>query len=71
MSIMSMIAECKSNGVSRKRTCKLLQIDERRVRDWFSRSTLEDGKSGPIHAPHALLVQERAAIVALAKEVCG
>ncbi len=63
-----MIAEGKSNGVSRNRTCALLQIDERRVRHWFSRPALADIKPGPVHAPHALLSEERQAIVAMAKD---
>lgn len=63
-----MIIECKSKGVKRSRTCELLQIEERRVRHWFFRSTLADTKPGPVHAPHALLPGERKAIVALAKD---
>jgi transposase InsO family protein len=65
---MAMITECKALGVNRKRTCELLQIDERRVRDWFARKTLVDAKPGPTHAPHALLPEEREAIVALSKD---
>lgn len=65
---MKLVVESKSRGVSRARTCALLQIDERRVRDWFCRSTLTDAKPGPVHAPHALLPEERASIVALSKD---
>jgi len=46
----------------------LLQIQERRVRHWFSRPTLVDCRPGPEHAPHALLSEERSAIVALSKD---
>lgn len=63
-----MVMECKTKGVKRNRTCSLLQIDERRVRHWFSRPALADIKPGPVHAPHALLPAERAAIVAMAKD---
>jgi putative transposase len=63
-----MIIECKSKGVKRSRTCELLQIEERRVRHWFSRSALADVKPGPVHAPHALLSEERNAIIAIAKD---
>ena len=63
-----MIIECKSKGVKRSRTCELLQIEQRRVRHWFFRSTLADTKPGPVHAPHALLPEEHKAIVALAKD---
>ena len=65
---MVVIAEGKSKGVSRNRTCELLQIEERRVRHWFSRPVLADTKPGPVHAPHALLPEERQAIVAMAKD---
>lgn len=63
-----MIIECKSKGVKRSRTCELLQIEQRRVRHWFSRSALADTKPGPVHAPHALLPEERNAIIAIAKD---
>jgi putative transposase len=63
-----MIVECKSKGVNRRRTCELLQIEERRVRHWSCRSTLVDAKPGPLHAPHALLAEERSAIIALSKD---
>jgi transposase InsO family protein len=65
---MEMVISCKAKGIDRKRTCELLQIDERRVRDWFNRAKLEDAKPGPRHAPHALLDKERQAIVAAAKD---
>lgn len=63
-----MVVEGEVQGLKRRRTCELLLIDERRVRHWFSRSVLTDGKPGPVHAPHALLPQERSAIVALSKD---
>ena len=65
---MAMVIECKSKGVKRYRTCELLQIQERRVRHWFSRPMLVDCKPGPEHAPHALLPEERCVIVALSKD---
>ena len=65
---MAMVIECKSKGVKRNRTCELLQIEERRVRHWFSRCTLVDAKPGPVHAPHALLQEEREVIIAMAKD---
>lgn len=68
IAICAMIIECKSKGIKRSRTCELLQIQQRRVRHWFVRSTLADTKPGPVHAPHALLPEERKAIVALAKD---
>jgi transposase InsO family protein len=65
---MATVVECKSKGISRMRTCELLQIEERRVRHWFSRDDLADGKPGPVHAPHALLPEEREAILIIAKD---
>jgi putative transposase len=65
---MAIIVECKSKGVNRRRTCEILQIEERRVRNWCCRSTLVDAKPGPLHAPHALLPEERSAIIALSKD---
>jgi transposase InsO family protein len=65
---MDVIVEGKTQGVKQNRTCELLQIDERRIRHWFSRSTLVDAKPGPIHAPHALLAEERQVIVTIAKD---
>lgn len=66
--IMDVITESKAKGVSRSRTCELLQIEERRIRHWFSQPTLGDAKPGPLHAAHALLPEERMAIVAMAKD---
>lgn len=65
---MAVISEGKAKGVNRGRACELLQIEERRVRRWFTRGTLVDTQPGPVHAPHALLLEERGAIVALAKD---
>ena len=65
---MAVVVEAKSNGVNRNRTCALLQVAERRVRHWFCRSVLADAKPGPAHAPHALLIEERNAIIALSKD---
>ena len=65
---MGVIIDSKEKGVKRRRTCELLQIEERRVRQWFTRSMLADAKPGPEHAPHALLPEERAAIIAIAKD---
>ncbi len=38
------------------------------MRRWFSRPRLTDIKPGPVHAPHALLPEERKAIIAVAKD---
>lgn len=65
---MNLVIESKAKGIRRGRTCELLQIQERRVRHWFTLPTHADTKPGPVHAPHALLPEEREAIVALAKD---
>jgi putative transposase len=65
---MEVVVKSKANGIHHNRTCELLQIDSRRVREWFCRPALSDTKPGPRHAPHALLSTERSAIVALAKD---
>ena len=66
---MELVTECKLKGLNQKRMCELLQIDGRRLRSWFSRTTLEDKKPGPTHAPHALLPQEREAIITAAGDL--
>ena len=66
--IMDVIINGKAQGVHRRRTCELLQIEERRIRHWFTRPLLVDTKPGPVHAPHALLPEERKAIVSIAKD---
>jgi putative transposase len=65
---MDVIVVSKAKGVRRGRTCELLQIEERRVRHWFSRPMLVDTKPGPSHAPHALLPEERETILVIAKD---
>ena len=66
--IMDVIVESKGKGVKQRRICSLLQIEERRIRRWKRRGMLADRKPGPEHAPHALLAEERDAIIELAKE---
>jgi len=65
---MDTIIECEGQGSKRKKVCKLLRIEDRRVRRWFTKENLTDAKPGPMHAPHAILVEEREAIVVLAKD---
>ena len=66
--IMDVVVSSKAKGIKQGRICSLLQIEERRVRRWFGQGKLEDRKPGPTHAPHALLAQEREAIITLAKD---
>lgn len=65
---MDTINESEARGATRKKICEVLQIKERRVRGWYSQLSLEDKKPGPKHAPHALLEEEKAAIISLAHE---
>jgi len=66
--IIELVSASKLKGINRTRVCKLLQIDERRVRNWLSRTSLVDSKPGPEQAPHALLPEEREAIISMAKD---
>jgi transposase InsO family protein len=67
--ILNLIDESFRNGIPRARVCLLLQIDERRVLRWRKRGgRLVDIKPGPAHAPHALLPEEKKAILAIAAD---
>lgn len=66
--IMEVIDSSKAQGMPRNRVCELLQIEGRRIRRWFGRENLADVKPGPVRAPHALLQEEREAIINLAKD---
>ena len=65
---MQVITDCQKKGAKKSRICELLQIEVRRVRRWFARPVLVDTKPGPVCAPHALLQEEREAIIALAQD---
>jgi len=67
MAIINVIRESEAQGVDRQRVCELLQIEERRVRRWLGLGDLADGKPGPVHASHALLPEEREAILEMAR----
>lgn len=51
-----------------KKTCELLQIDERRIRRWRKRKKVQDKKPGPQKARHRLLESEKKAILKMAKD---
>jgi putative transposase len=56
-----------SNGITQKRACELLLINERRVQRWrCRRGNLSDCKPGPEKAPHALLPEEKDAVLKFA-----
>lgn len=65
--ILDILEEYVPQGITLKTVCTLLQISQHRVRRWQKRCRcLEDVKPGPTKAPHALLPQEREAILRLA-----
>jgi len=66
--ILNVIKEGNAQGVCTSRCCELLQIPRLRVSRWCKRPSLNDAKSGPQHAPHALLEEERESILLLAKD---
>jgi len=66
--ILDLIKEGKKSGVDISRCCELLQIPRVRVNRWKHRKSLNDAKPGPLHAPHALLQEEKDAILAMAKD---
>jgi transposase InsO family protein len=67
--ILVILKTAVSNGITQKRVCELLVISERRVQRWQTRDgNLSDCKPGPEKAPHALLPEEKAAVLKFAKE---
>jgi putative transposase len=68
MEIFKIIEDAHKKGIPEKRACELLQILCRRVRSWKGKGSFQDGKPGPLNAPHRLLEKEREAILTMAKE---
>lgn len=65
--ILNLIADGISKGINLNRICSLLQIEPRRVHRWRERKDrLTDHKPGPLNATHALLEQEKEAILEMA-----
>ncbi|MBA3024064.1 MAG: DDE-type integrase/transposase/recombinase [Gammaproteobacteria bacterium] len=69
--MLGVIAEAKDEGVSNRRSCDTLTINRRRVVYWQERQraglSMDNGQPGPVEAAHALLVEEREQVVALAR----
>lgn len=62
-----MIRTARSEGLTEKKVCLLLQISQRRVQRWRERQDrLDDIPPGPLNAPHALLGSEKDAICSIA-----
>lgn len=67
--ILAIVEIAVSNGITQKRACELLLINERRIQRWRSRGcNLSDCKPGPVKAPHALLQEEKDAVLKFALE---
>ena len=64
--ILAIVATSVIQGIKIKRVCALLRISVHRVRRWQRRISLVDRKPGPVNAPHALLHEEKEAILKLA-----
>jgi putative transposase len=65
--ILTTIDYAIDNGIGKKKTCMLLQISQRRIQRWRNRQDdLDDHRSGPVNAPHALLPVEKDAILKIA-----
>jgi len=72
LDILSMTENAKKRGVSITRSCAVWRIERRRVVRWRSKEkdgrSLENRKPGPRYPSHALLPEEKAAVVEMAKE---
>ena len=64
--ILAIITISVIQGITIKKVCSLLRISVHRVRRWQRRVSLADAKPGPVNAPHALLCEEKDAILKLA-----
>ena len=65
--IVAVIASVKAKGIARYQTCKLLQVKVRRIERWKARmkrtGSIEYGKPGPRQVVHAIMLEERKALV--------
>lgn len=65
--ILKLIDFGLKKGLKLNRICFLIQIEEHRIHTWRKRENrLEDNNPGPINAPHALLPEEKEAILKFA-----
>lgn len=64
--ILEIVAISVIQGIKVKKVCSLLRISVHRVRRWQRLVSLVDAKPGPVNAPHALLREEKDAILKLA-----
>ena len=72
VSIVLMIQDAKKKGITKTRACAMWRINRRRVtrwaRAWNGGRDLGNAKPGPTKPCHRLLTEEKAAVVAMAKE---
>jgi transposase InsO family protein len=70
--ILLSVEEAKEQGITKSRACIMWRISRRRVGRWAAARNgsrgLANGKPGPIEPCHKLLEQERAAVLAAARE---
>jgi len=70
--ILVSVEEAKEQGIAKSRACMMWGISRRRVNRWTTArnrgQSLANGKPGPIKPCHSLLEEERAAVVAMARE---
>jgi putative transposase len=71
LEILTVIEEAREDGVSIRRSCSILMIEQRRILRWQGRRHREpgltDAKPGPRQAPHRLLREEIVRIAAMAR----
>jgi len=70
--IVVSVEEAKAQGITKSRVCVMWRISRRRVARWASARNgglcLANGKPGPREPSHRLLEEERAAVMAVARE---
>jgi len=65
--ILDTIDSAVEQGIKLAKACSLIQVAERRIERWRDRGDrLEDSIPGPLNAPHALLGEEKEAILRFA-----
>lgn len=65
--ILLVIDWAKGQGISVRRSCKLLGLNRARVLRWQGKESLEDDKPGPKEPLHRLLPMERKQVLQMAK----
>ncbi len=61
-----LIDEACISGARREKCCELLNLSIRTLERWKLTPELEDGRKGPNHSPHALSVEEKDLMIAVA-----